>query len=240
MPSISRLRSTAPVVCFWAYAAFLAAATHAPADEVSFLVRAVDSGVVEPDKLIHVAAYAVLGLLAAVLLTAGSGCSTLLTAAYVLMPEDTPAEFAGLKGKHVAVVCKPIIELEFADAGSGRQLASVVGSLLQQNVRKARVIDQQEVARWIDEHAWVDYPTVGKALDADMVVGIDLEEFRLHEGTTLYRGRATIHVRVFDVAAGKVVFEIVGVPEELAREAFRLAAAKLPLRTTFVARQIGA
>jgi large subunit ribosomal protein L16 len=30
------------------------------------------------------------------------------------------------------------------------------------------------------------------------------------------------------------------VPEELAREAFKLAAAKLPLRTTFVARQIGA
>jgi large subunit ribosomal protein L16 len=29
------------------------------------------------------------------------------------------------------------------------------------------------------------------------------------------------------------------VPEELAREAFRLAAAKLPLRTTFVARQMG-
>ena len=39
---------------------------------------------------------------------------------------------------------------------------------------------------------------------------------------------------------GKVVFEIVGVPEELAREAFRLAAAKLPLRTTFVSRMIGA
>jgi large subunit ribosomal protein L16 len=35
------------------------------------------------------------------------------------------------------------------------------------------------------------------------------------------------------------VFEIVGVPEQLAREAFRLAAAKLPLRTTFVARMIG-
>jgi len=34
-------------------------------------------------------------------------------------------------------------------------------------------------------------------------------------------------------------FEIVGVSEELAREAFRLAAAKLPLRTTFVARMIG-
>ena len=38
---------------------------------------------------------------------------------------------------------------------------------------------------------------------------------------------------------GKIVFEIVGVPEELAREAFRLAAAKLPLRTTFVSRMVG-
>jgi hypothetical protein len=107
----------------------------------------------------------------------------------------------------VAVVCKPIVELEYADAGSSRELAVTVGSLIQQHVRKSRIIDQQEVARWIDEHAWVDYPTVGKALDADMVVGIDLEEFRLHEGMTLYRGRASAHVRVFDVAAGKVVFE---------------------------------
>lgn len=148
-----------------------------------------------------------LGLFAAALLVACSGCSTLLTAAYILMPEDTPAEFKGLKGKHVAVVCKPIVELEFSDAGSARELAATVGGLLERNVRKTRVIDQQEVARWIDEHAWVDYPTVGKALDADLVVGIDLEEFRLHEGSTLYRGRATAHVRVFDIATGKVVFE---------------------------------
>jgi ubiquinone/menaquinone biosynthesis C-methylase UbiE len=43
-----------------------------------------------------------------------------------------------------------------------------------------------------------------------------------------------------DPSPGMVVFEIVGVSEELAREAFRLAAAKLPLRTTFVSRMIGA
>jgi large subunit ribosomal protein L16 len=44
---------------------------------------------------------------------------------------------------------------------------------------------------------------------------------------------------VAEIQPGKIVFEIVGVSEELAREAFRLAAAKLPLRTTFVARMIG-
>ena len=143
----------------------------------------------------------------AALVAVSSGCSTLLTAAYILMPEDTPAEFKGLKGKHVAVVCKPIVELEFSDAGSARELASIVGAHLARNVRKSRVIDQQEVARWIDENAWIDHATVGKALDADMVVGIDLEEFRLHEGSTLYRGRATAHVRVFEVATKKVLFD---------------------------------
>jgi hypothetical protein len=146
-------------------------------------------------------------LLPVTLLVSTSGCSMLLTAAYVLMPEDTPPEFKGLKGKHVAVVCKPIVELEFSDAGSARELASMVGLQLERNVRKSRLINQQEVARWVDENAWVDHATVGKALDADMVVGIDLEEFRLHEGSTLYRGRATATVRVYDVAKGDMAFE---------------------------------
>jgi len=148
-----------------------------------------------------------LGIALALALPLLSGCSTLITAAYLLQPADVPAEFAGLKGKHVAVVCKPIVELEFSDAGSSRELASLVGGQLQQAVRKVKVIGQHEVARWIDENAWVDYPTLGKALDANYVVGIDLEGFRLHEGATLYRGRATVHMRVFDVDKKEVVFE---------------------------------
>ena len=137
-----------------------------------------------------------------------SGCSIITTVAYLVQPEkDVPAEFKDLRGKHVAVVCKPIVELEFSDSGSARELASMVGGHLMQNVRKARVIDQREVTRWIDENAWVDYPTLGKSLDADLVVGIDLEKFRIHEGSTLYRGRASANVRVYDVAAKTVVFE---------------------------------
>ena len=149
-----------------------------------------------------------LALLACLLLTPlCGGCSTLLTVAYLIAPEDVPAEFKGLRGKHVAVVCRPIVELQFSDAGSSRELAGAVGMLLERNDRKVRVISQEEVARWIDENAWDDYPAVGKSLDADMVVGIDLEEFRMHEGSTLYRGRATLRVRVYDVAKGKTVFE---------------------------------
>ena len=52
-------------------------------------------------------------------------------------------------------------------------------------------------------------------------------------------GKGNPEYYVAEIQPGKIVFEIVGVTEELAREAFRLASAKLPLRTTFVARMIG-
>ena len=145
--------------------------------------------------------------IAALMLPVLGGCSTLLTVAYLVQPADVAAEFAGLKAKNVAIVCRPIIELEFADAGSARELASLVGGQIQQSVRRSKVIGQHEVARWIDENSWVDYETVGAALAVDHVVGIDLEEFRFHEGSTLYRGRASVHVKVYDVAEKKLVFE---------------------------------
>jgi len=39
------------------------------------------------------------------------------------------------------------------------------------------------------------------------------------------------------IKPGKVMFELAGVPEELAREALRLAGHKLPVKTKFVARE---
>src|ERR671912_1208150 len=53
-------------------------------------------------------------------------------------------------------------------------------------------------------------------------------------------GKGNPEYYVAEIQPGKVLYEINGVPEELAREAFLLAAAKLPLKTTFVARQVGA
>jgi large subunit ribosomal protein L16 len=42
---------------------------------------------------------------------------------------------------------------------------------------------------------------------------------------------------VFEVLPGRVLFEVDGVPEAVAREAFRKATAKLPVKSKFVARQ---
>ncbi|KAG0193384.1 40S ribosomal protein S3 [Apophysomyces sp. BC1034] len=53
-------------------------------------------------------------------------------------------------------------------------------------------------------------------------------------------GKGNPEYYVAEIQPGKMLYEMDGVNEELAREAFRLAAAKLPLKTMFVARQIGA
>jgi hypothetical protein len=143
--------------------------------------------------------------LTGVLITAG--CSTLGSLAYFVNPNDVPAEYDGLTGKHVAVVCKPVVELQYSDAGSAKELAQLVGLAIDRNIRRAEVISQEEVARWMDENELVEYRELGKALDADVVIGIDLEDFRLYEGSTLYRGTATVHVQAHDVAEGKLLFE---------------------------------
>lgn len=148
-----------------------------------------------------------LALAGLVVTAAAGGCSTLGGLAYLVNPDDVPAESTVLKGKHVAVVCRPVVELEYSDAGSSRELARLVGESLADNVRRCRVIGNAEVARWLDENDWVDYPTLGKAVDGNVVVGIDLEEFRLHEGSTLLKGRARFRIRAFDIDEGKVVFD---------------------------------
>ena len=53
-------------------------------------------------------------------------------------------------------------------------------------------------------------------------------------------GKGNIEYYVAEIQPGKVLYEMDGVNEELAREAFALAAAKLPISTVFVSRMVGA
>ena len=52
------------------------------------------------------------------------------------------------------------------------------------------------------------------------------------------KGKGNVEYWVAQIQPGKMLYEIEGVPEELAREAFELAAAKLPIKTTFVSRTV--
>ena len=50
------------------------------------------------------------------------------------------------------------------------------------------------------------------------------------------KGKGNVEYWVARIQPGRMLYEMQGVDEQLAREAFRLAAAKLPVQTTFVSR----
>ena len=52
-------------------------------------------------------------------------------------------------------------------------------------------------------------------------------------------GKGNPEFFVAEIQPGRVLYEMDGVEEAVARQAFALAAAKLPLKTTFVFRQVG-
>ena len=52
------------------------------------------------------------------------------------------------------------------------------------------------------------------------------------------KGKGNVEYWVAQIQPGKVLYEMEGVSEDLAREAFALAAAKLPVTTTFVKRSV--
>jgi len=52
------------------------------------------------------------------------------------------------------------------------------------------------------------------------------------------KGKGNVDHYVAKIQPGSVLYEMEGVPESIAREAFQLAAAKLPIKTTFVIRSV--
>lgn len=52
------------------------------------------------------------------------------------------------------------------------------------------------------------------------------------------KGKGSVEYWVCQIQPGRVLYEMEGIPESTAREAFRLASSKLPFRTTFVRRTV--
>lgn len=57
--------------------------------------------------------------------------------------------------------------------------------------------------------------------------------------TRMGKGKGPVEGWIAVIKPGKVLYEIMGVPEDKAREALRIAAQKLPVQTRFVMRSAG-
>lgn len=142
-----------------------------------------------------------MGLLLVTIASTG-GClhSILATGIYVLQGGNViPAECEALEGQRVVVVCRPPSSNEYRHAGAARAIGKNVAKLLKTNVRGIDVVSPAEVDNWVDEQDWDNFKDLGRAVKATRVVYIELDNFDLYKGTTLYQGDAEVNLFVYDM-----------------------------------------
>ena len=146
-------------------------------------------------------------LLIVVLSSAGCiGLTANLIKAWSGMVVD--AEFDQLIDKRVAVVCLSDTA-SFGPGPIGDELAVEVAYLLKTNIDGIDVVHQQEIDDWKDENDWdqIDFREIGRGVEADMAIAINLHALSLRDGATMFRGQSEAEVVVYDMEAdGESVF----------------------------------
>ncbi len=118
-----------------------------------------------------------------------------------------PAAFPGLEEKKVAVVVVSNSEL-FGPTSTSTELGNRINRLLAKKVKDIQLVDSQKIDNWIDENGWdmIDFVSIGRGVEADMVLAIDVDSLSLHDGATMFKGRTNVHVVVYDMQSGQEVF----------------------------------
>lgn len=116
------------------------------------------------------------------------------------------AEYDGLEEKRVAIVCVANGS-SYGPNSAADLLQRAVTQILKREGNEIELVHFDEIADWIDNNDWdqVDYREIGKGVEADKVVAIELEGFRLHEGRTLYRGQTDVIITVYDMEDGGTI-----------------------------------
>jgi large subunit ribosomal protein L16 len=122
-----------------------------------------------------------------------------------------------MRNRGLATVANKVSFGEFGLKSTGR------GRITARQIEAARRAITRHIKR--DGQVWIrifpDKPITKKPLEVRMG-----------------KGKGSVEYWIAQIQPGRMLFEIQGVDEELARESFRLAAAKLPVSTTFVERKV--
>jgi hypothetical protein len=110
-----------------------------------------------------------------------------------------PAQCEELDEQRVVVVCRPPSSNEYRHAGASRNVGKRISELLAEHVPEIDMVSPREVDNWIDEQDWDNYKDLGRAVHATRIVYVELDNFDLYKGTTLYQGNAEVHVSVVDM-----------------------------------------
>ena len=146
-------------------------------------------------------------VLSALFVTA-AGCAAVSHMMYVIKGNEIEAAYDGLEESRVAIVCVSDATSYGPDSLT-HVISRAMGTRLTQQVKDIVVIPQHKIETWKDANGWdeLDYEALGRGVDAGKVVAVEIGSYSIHEGTTLYKGRAMVTTSVYDLEReGHVVF----------------------------------
>lgn len=150
----------------------------------------------------------VMTTVACVMLITQPGCLGLLSnLMHATGADKTPAAYKGLKDSRVAVVTLTE-NSQFSDDVAARILGRNVTQWLSNEVKDIDLVREDKIANWRDTHGWdqVEFAEIGRGVDADKVLAIEVSNLQLRDGATLYRGRADVRISVIDAKTGEELF----------------------------------
>jgi hypothetical protein len=139
----------------------------------------------------------------------GTGCDATAHALWVLWPgareREVPAEFAGLKGKTVAIVVYCDNRVAYEHPQVQLTLSSAVAGRLRKHVKDVRIVDPGRVVNYqLQNIYWdeMDKTELGKVFAADYVLFIALVEFSTREpgALHLYHGRINAQAALYQTS----------------------------------------
>ncbi len=142
------------------------------------------------------------------LMCAAPGCGYLAQMLYVIKGHKVKAECSKLEGKKVAVICIS----DSAAYGSDRlthTIARAMAAKLSSSVKKIQVIPQGKIENWMDLNGWTgkELTALGRGVGAEMLLVVEIRDYTIHDGQTLYKGQSTVSATVYDMeAGGQVVY----------------------------------
>ena len=146
-------------------------------------------------------------LFAATICLTAAGCGAMAQLLYFVKGHDIPAAYSGFEGKRVAIV----VTTESSSYGPDSLSETVEKYLhlkLATNVEAIEIVSETEVKNWLDlnQSDGTHLADLGAGVGADLVLGVDIDNYKIRQGRTMYKGRADIEVNVVDIATGNKTF----------------------------------
>src|SRR5204863_6647026 len=106
------------------------------------------------------------------------------------------------QGKKVVILCTAASGAMGEFSSLERDVSRELAAILRKKVKKITVVDPDKVATWVEAHPkWNDPGDVARDFDADIVIFLEVEQFRLQApgDLNMLHGESKVHVQAFEM-----------------------------------------